>query len=387
MLRIKRACLAVYYILYMAFCKIISIPITMFNPDLKDIWIVSERGVDARDNGYHFFKYIRTYHKEINAWFIIDTASADYEKVRKYENVIPYRSFKHMLYLVISKIQISTHDQGCTPNMVVFHWLNKYHMVPGKKVFLQHGIIKDNIKWYHADEFHTDLFICSADEEYEYVLKHYGHPKDIVKLLGMCRYDGFGETTLNNEKQILFMPTWRNWLNECEEHVFTDSQYFHQINMVLNDVQLNKGLKRNGYKLLFYPHYESQRFLHCFSTDQSNMEICSFKEYDVHTLLKDADMLITDYSSVFFDMAYQDKPILFFQFDQDDFETYHYQKGYIEYNEFGPVSATIEELKQNIMLFFENPNIECYTKRYHQFFGEKTNNNCKLIFDAIKQML
>lgn len=371
----------------MAFCKIISIPITMFRPALKEIWLISERGVDARDNGYYFFKFLRTHHKEINAWFIIDPSSADYENVKKYGNIIPYKGFKHMLYLVMSKIQISTHDQGCTPDMVVFHWLNKHHMVPGKKVFLQHGIIKDNIKWYHANEFHTDLFVCSAIEEYEYILNHYGHSKDIVRLLGMCRFDDFDRNNLCKKKQILFMPTWRSWLNECDENTFKDSQYCHQINKIINDVQLNQYLKENGYRLLFYPHYESQKFLNCFNTKSSNIEICSFNEYDVHTLLKDSDMLITDYSSVLFDMAYQDKPILFFQFDKDEFEMRHYQKGYIKYEEFGPVSATMEELKGNMVSLLENHDMERYIERYHQFFGEKTNSNCKLIFDAIEQIL
>ena len=47
----------------------------------KHIWIVSERGTDARDNGYHLYRYIRKNHPEQEAYYIIDRKSADYPKV------------------------------------------------------------------------------------------------------------------------------------------------------------------------------------------------------------------------------------------------------------------------------------------------------------------
>ncbi|MDT9414117.1 CDP-glycerol glycerophosphotransferase family protein [Escherichia coli] len=39
----------------------------------------------------------------------------------------------------------------------------------------------------------------------------------------------------------------------------------------------------------------------------------------IQTAFKDADLLITDYSSVAFDIAYMKKPIIYFQFDSDTF--------------------------------------------------------------------
>ena len=45
------------------------------DPRYKDLWIVSERGIDARDNGYHFFKYLRNAHPEINSVYIISKDS------------------------------------------------------------------------------------------------------------------------------------------------------------------------------------------------------------------------------------------------------------------------------------------------------------------------
>ena len=56
------------YIWYL-FCLVIFYPIgriaKVLFPKYRGVWIVSERGSDARDNGYHFFKYIRENHPEI----------------------------------------------------------------------------------------------------------------------------------------------------------------------------------------------------------------------------------------------------------------------------------------------------------------------------------
>ena len=51
--------------------KIISI-FYKNNEKYKDIWLISERGTEAKDNGYWMFKYIRENHPEINVYYLID---------------------------------------------------------------------------------------------------------------------------------------------------------------------------------------------------------------------------------------------------------------------------------------------------------------------------
>lgn len=40
------------------------------NPRYRHVWLVSERGREARDNGYHYFAYLRQAHPEINAVYV-----------------------------------------------------------------------------------------------------------------------------------------------------------------------------------------------------------------------------------------------------------------------------------------------------------------------------
>ena len=63
-------------------------PIAKISLKGKKVWLVSERGYDARDNGYHMFKYLRKEHPEINAWYLITRDSHDLDKVAELGNIV-----------------------------------------------------------------------------------------------------------------------------------------------------------------------------------------------------------------------------------------------------------------------------------------------------------
>ena len=115
--------------------------------------------------------------------------------------------------------------------------------------------------------------------------------------------------------------------------------------------------------------------------------MAKFEDYDVQTLLKESKLLITDYSSVYFDFAYMRKPIVYYQFDSDDFYTMHSQKGYLELKEsgFGDVCEKEEEVVESILKVFDNEfEMEpTYKKRAEEFFPLHDTNNCQRIFDCI----
>ena len=62
-----------------------------------DYWLISERGKDARDNGYVFYKYLKREHPEIPIKFVISDDSPDRLRVDDCD-VIRFRSLKHYLY-------------------------------------------------------------------------------------------------------------------------------------------------------------------------------------------------------------------------------------------------------------------------------------------------
>lgn len=372
-------CLFVFYIIGYA-AKLIF-------PKYRNVWIVAERGEDARDNGYFFYKYVRQRHPEINAYYIIDKMSVDYHKVASLGNVIQYKSFLHHLLFAVSTHKISSHIFGYSPDVLCYNKFQKLGLIRGKIIFLQHGIIKDDMKWMFYPNTVLDLFVCGAKPEYEAIKSRYGYPDGVVKYLGLCRYDALLEPH-EVKKRILLMPTWR--IDICEvgnRGNFTKSKYYRAYQNLINNPKLISFLENNDYELVFYPHFEIQRFLGDFSSESSRVTIASFKEYDVQELLMSSKMLITDFSSVFFDFAYMGKPVVYYQFDEKEYRENQYDSGYFSYRRdgFGPVFDIENETVDYVIEEFDNGfSLEkIYAERAENFFEFRDNNNCKRNFDAV----
>ena len=62
-----------------------------------------------------------------------------------------------------------------------------------------------------------------------------------------------------------------------------------------------------------------QPYLHYFSEVPSSIQLADAAHFEVQDLMKSSQMMITDYSSVFFDMVYMKKPVIFYQFDEENY--------------------------------------------------------------------
>ena len=185
---------------------------------------------------------------------------------------------------------------------------------------------------------------------------------------------------------ILFMPTWRG-AHYPDGEAFRDTQFYQSCQALLNSPRLHKMLEQYGYTLVFYPHIEMQKHLTQFHTDSARVCLADSTTHDVQQLLLDCALLITDYSSVFFDVAYLEKPELYYQFDEAEFRQYHYKQGYFDYRRdgFGPVCTTEDALLQALETALQNgmhmpPE---YKTRTAAFFPLRDTQNCARIYEAI----
>lgn len=353
----------------------------------NEIWIISERGNEARDNGLYLFKYIKNYHPEISCYYVISSNSKDYFKLKSYkEYLINKGSIKHYLLLHKASKLISTHVYGATPDGSRFKKLKKtFNILKRKKiVFLQHGIIKAIIPMLFYENLKLDLFVSGAKIEYDFIKKYYHYPDGIVKYTGLPRYDGLN--TFSTKRQILFMPTWRKYLNGDN---FLKSEYYKKVLALLSSQKLKSILDTNSYKLVFFPHLGIQPFLNEFeSKNKSNNIVVADLNYDVQMLLKESEILITDYSSVFFDFAYMKKPILCYQFDADTYYSNHYSKGEYDGELFGLVAYNEKDLLEELEKIIDNGSRmeEKYKANVDLVFPIRDQNNCKRVFEAIKQL-
>lgn len=356
----------------------------------KDIWIVTERRTECKDNGYYFFKYMREKFPEKNVYYAIDKDSSHIGRIKTYQNILYFNSLKHYAYALAATKLIGAFLPVGIPDSICFYKFFK--LVKGKKIFLQHGITKENIDSLHYENTKVSLFICGGEPEAEFVEKEFGYPEGSVQYTGFCRYDGLID--IEQGKFILFMPTWRQWLPSTsfhsEETGIMGSRYLKKINALLQDKYLYKLLKEKDIKLIFFPHHELQQYLSMFELENNeNIIVASEKEYDVQELLLKCKCLITDYSSVAFDVAYMKKPVIYYQFDEKEYYEKHYPKAYFSYEEMGfgkkcvDLKDVIRELNKIIEENFEMNS--CYKKRVDNFFTYLDQNNCKRVYEAIQK--
>ncbi len=124
----------------------------------------------------------------------------------------------------------------------------------------------------------------------------------------------------NKFKIILYAPTFRSDLT----HPFSEN--------ILSLQALNKFANNNNilFVMKLHPIMAKQ-----FSSDNLSNIIHYATENDVYPALSLFDCLVTDYSSIYFDYLFLDKPIIFFPYDFDNYVSDE-RELLFDYNEMAP---------------------------------------------------
>lgn len=356
----------------------------------RGLWLVMERGFDARDNAYWFFRYLRERRPQINACYVIDRTSPDYGKVAALGRTVAWRSVRHYLMYLAADMLISTHVQPASPDLMVYYHLRQIGIrARGKQIFLQHGIIKDEMKWMRYPAMKVDFFASGAKPEYDYLVSEFGYPEGVIRYTGLCRFDNLIRGNAPSD-EILVMPTWRG-SDYPQGDRFCETAFYRTFQSMLENSRLLELLEKHDLKLVFYPHIELQKELDKFRSSSERVILADWREYDVQTLLMRCSLLITDYSSVFFDVGFMEKPVIYYQFDLEEFRKFHYQEGYFSYEEhgFGPVVQTEEELADAVEACVENGfRLQSeYRNRLEAFYPVRDEMNCERTYQILCRML
>ncbi len=361
----------------------------------SNIWLISDRIAAAGDNGEALFRYIaKRPNDKLKPYFAISRSSPDYKRMKAYGRVINRGGFHYKMLFLHSNKVISSHADDFVINPFGAIWPDLIDLYNFDYVFLQHGITKDDISgWLNKYNKNIKLFVAAGKSEYESLLNDsYGYSKKEVRLTGFPRYD-----LLKNEpkNKLILAPTWRQGLAGATDSktglrdysdLFKGTEYFKFYQSLMEDARIVKAL--NKYDMT------GELYLHPALSSQ----IADFKggsrfhikntPYDYKTAFQEGNILVTDYSSVFFDFAYLKKPVVYTQFDHDEFFQGHlYEKGYFSYQDdgFGPVAGDYEAAVQCIIDLLESG---CkiqknYEERVKKFFFKFDQNNSKRVYEAI----
>lgn len=365
----------------------------------KPVWLVSDRRTRAADNGEAFFRYLRREHPEIDARFVLRKDSAAFSELKKLGKVVENDTIGEQLSALLSDCMVSSQAEAQYLNPLYKHRDVFRDLMADKRfVFLQHGIIKDDLSsWLMRPNKNFYGFVTSTEPEYLSIINgHYGYSEKEIWLTGLPRYD-----LLENGKEakiITIMPTWRRFLMEEQDPEtmayplkkgFQKSSFFNFYNDLLNDRRLLSEAKKHGYRIAFLPHPTLQPHLDLFDR---NEDVCFLGlETDYKDIFRESAMVVTDYSSAVFDAVYLYKPVVYAQFDKEAFFAgeHIYRKGYFDYERdgFGEVEYTYENTVKRIIEYI---NTGClmkpvYRERADRFFAFRDQKNCQRVYDKIME--
>ena len=361
---------------------------------IRDFWLVCEDENEARDNGYWFFKYVCENHKDQKIAYAIHKKAPDYNKVKNLGKVIEYGSLSHWFWYLVADKNISS-QKGGKPNKAVCYLFEVvFKMRKNNRIFLQHGIIISDLEFLYFKNTNMKRFVVSTYQEEKFLNEKFGYPEGNVVLTGLCRFDNLNDAVAD-KKQILVMPTWRQWIAKGVEtkaiegtDVFEETNYFKNWQALLKNAKIEQILEKYDKNIVFYPHRNMQKYLDKFSVGSKRIKLAHAADYDVQQLLKSSALLITDYSSVFFDFAYLKKPIIFYQFDYDAFRKNQYGEGYFDYkhNKLGDWTESADGVAELLEEFIKRDMEKKDKDAVDEYFPYTDSNNCERTYKMIKEM-
>ena len=136
--------------------------------------------------------------------------------------------------------------------------------------------------------------------------------ENIIKI-NLPRWDNYNNSLLepNNNKSefytnsIFLMFTWRKF----KKGKYLSNYYFRNILKLINNKQLNLNLRNNNIIFYFTLHHKLNKYKNKFT---KNKYIHFLEENEISHCLSKINLLVSDFSSIIFDMIYMQKPYIIF---------------------------------------------------------------------------
>ena len=166
------------------------------------------------------------------------------------------------------------------------------------------------------------ILIPPIDIVIELIKKYGWKDKDIISM-NLPRWDKYniiysnsssGIYEIYENKYILLLFTWR----EINKHKQISNFYFKNIDNLINNNLLIKVLQKKNITLYYTFHHKINNYnFYNLSKKEKNL-IKPIKEKNISNYLNKASLVITDFSSIIFDLIYRRKPFIIYIPDSND---------------------------------------------------------------------
>ena len=357
----------------------------------RDAWVFTDRNGLAQDNAEHLYRFVRERHPEINAWFVVDRDSTDWPRLdRDGFSLVHYGTADHVLLLINCVELISSHiDQFAVDPLLI----GRFGRRRRRFTFLQHGVTKDDFS-RQLNHLPISRLITATHDESRLIAGD-GSPYVVtdkeVELTGFPRHDRLlrlaGATNADAvDRLLLVMPTWRRHLTGHGPH-FLASPYSRKWLDLLRSERLGELAERAGLKIAFVPHPNTVGF--GSASLPAHVQTHRYQDVDIQALFARGTAMITDYSSNAFELAYLNRPVIYFQFDRDDFYSgqHVFRRGQwsYEHDGFGAVVENVTNVVEELAMLVDRDMkpAEPYASRMAQAFAFHDGRCCERTFESI----
>lgn len=368
--------------------------------DFAGAWVLIDKDSEANDSAEQLYRWIRANRPEVKIWFVLNPSSGDWNRLKQDGfKLVEYGTFRWKALMLMAAHVVSSHADAYISNPLP---ARRYGPPQWKLSFLQHGIIKGDLSaWLNQKEL--AFLATSTEDEYNYISGEstYKVGQKVVRLTGLPRHDALLEksakTPAGEVDQILIAPTWREYLagrlvnaSAREQNAaFGHSHFAESWRALVQSEELRDFAATHGLRIVFMPHPNIQPYLSQFAVPDW-VETRLYGDVDVQDVVARSAVMITDYSSAAFNMAYLYRPVVYYQFDQARYNEEHTEgKGYFEYEThgFGPIATEASGVIGALGALWDDPaTTEYYAERAKRTFPVRDGRNSERVFNAIAEL-
>ena len=314
---------------------------------------------------------------------------------------------KHLTTILKTKAVVSCKENG-------FHFVSYlfYRLEYITYIAVGHGVcyfkdyLFDQIRIY-GNKRNNQIVIPPSKILIEAAVK-YGWQEDKIIKLNLPRWDRYNnedttkiylkkypdeEITSNS---ILVMFTWR--YNRWRENKSISPFYHENITRILTNYQLNEVLINKNIRLYFSFHrYVNKKYKKIYKEIIASREHIKFiSQNDISHVLGKTSLVVSDFSSIIFDLMYRRKPFVLFVPDSDDPNIYDlYTEDYsklindMNNRKFNVTNHffTVEETVDKIIYYINNNfTLDEELSKYYEIFGFKKDNNIDNFINYLKSL-
>lgn len=316
-------------------------------------------------------------------WAFVDPSKHDVPRGEKVK-IDTYSFFKALLY---SRVWIGNSgvSRGIEPRLKHHVCIETWHGTPLKKICGEENTetFAERPENYKGPIDNTTIRCAQSDFDREIFARVFHAAKESIIPSDLPRNDkllNYSKPELDEikksldiddkKKVILYAPTYREYLiNKNNE------------NYIAPPININKWRERLGkqYVLLVRAHYEVSASLG-ITNDDFVKDVSRYSS--VNDLYAISDMMVSDYSSAYFDYAILDRPILCFAYDQKEYEE---KRGlYLNLAEALPCEVIDNEDDLiNAILRIDYRAASAKTRKFHEKFAPNAGHASQTVVDLM----